>query len=166
MCFSNAFSEDELLGRETSFRQQLDSRHRFTSPEHQKLYSNREKFRDAFMRLLKQDYSMDQRAFGKEARRMFDELSDANLSWFSGLFVSELINQCWSDTSWLPMPVNRLAGDREKLLKLQKLNRRVTTPTPSLTSANRRHQRQDSSVVSTYLVIASDVFVSSFPCRM
>lgn len=83
------------MGREQSFRSELDSRHRFSSREHQRLYANREKFRDAFYLLMKRDYAMDRsgKAFRTEALALFDELSDANLSWFSALFVSELMNQ-------------------------------------------------------------------------
>ncbi|SPQ93228.1 unnamed protein product (mitochondrion) [Plasmodiophora brassicae] len=129
---TNDFNEDDLLGVDESFRPSLDSRRMFKTPAQMRLYTNREQTRDLFMEALTSYRgSLGDRS---DVRQIIDNCAPPNYHFLAGLFVNQLIQQCWNDRSWLP---NKAAAssDPEKLRKMQRLARRVSAPSAVLTAA-------------------------------
>jgi hypothetical protein len=136
----DVYGEEEALGTQASFREEIDSRHWFRSTVEQAVYNNREKTRDAFAR-LQSDYAR-RLQYGDDASEAWAALAlpvrlvvahvlPPNFGWFAAFFQQELLKSCWRHTNWLldqsDTRLQDLAKDKEKLHKLED-RRRVAQP--------------------------------------
>lgn len=127
------------IGLELSiaFKEEVDSKHLFTSSELVHLYSNRERIKDEFLAMLKLFYGLgDKNLFSTYAERVLalqtgvDRIKKLiitlNLKWFAEFFVDEmLVVSLCSLTEQLDM--DHLAKQwKENPEKIQKLHRRLT----------------------------------------